>query len=640
MPVVNNYTYFKGKLDRGEVDEHKKPKYEKLLSEFKAYDDLMSNPDKKFVAKFKSILATLKWDNSWELKGKRVEKMFKCSTGSEANFWNIHREVEHRIEFLKRAQQPLDQTRLFIGGADGHAHDMNLNRLMDFILHEDETLESFHTTEAVRSRCSYDHMAAYLDPEVIFDYVTTMGGRNRRTRWSFSHKKHENRLNPQAGRSGYCSDMIIQADLNTDKFGRFDKDSKAFVEWEKVEKDNMLPFMECVDLVVRETTWVAFHKKHLKDSLRNLCTAEKRSCDPDRALIRGNRVFLNQDVVRKRACSTKAALLAAPDCQTRDVCTRIFEQNMKRFQEEWENLMALSIGWQFPKCLNLVWSIFELLSDSMCLVFSRPEMPYSTSSTSHYRRLDDKVSYADPTLTELITKYGLTDQEDASRGSHCEVGGAVHRVLQNQQMKDANLPAYKLQPFSFVYDCNRSLLLLCSPRDFFYTNPDLFFQVRSLLATVSRECLCSSDDLVQRMNDPEDSFFGDHEIHALIGLEFNLEEVGGEWMHRRASLQELQEDDFPFKTSIFAEQLRANGVHFIHDGRCFYTRWPGEKWQLATVNQDGILELEAELGDEEEPATSWASSSESGDPDQSKLSRPLSDVAKRILDSDEESGEE
>ena len=632
---ANDYAHFEKKLIDGEVDESKQLKYKKLLEEFKNYEDQMSRPENMFLAKFDSILATLKPE---DVKGFEVQKMFKCYTGSEATMWNIHREVEHRIEFLKRAQQPLDHTRLFIGGADGHPHDRNLDRLMDFILLADEKLDSLQTTDAVRSRCSYHHMDAYLNPEEIFKYVTTMGGTNRRTRWTFKDNKEpeKQRLNPQAGRSGYSSDRIIQEEMNTTTFGRFDRSSRAFVDWDKVNEDAMSPFKDCVSLLVRETRWTAFYKKHLKDALRNLCSSpEKRVCDKDRALTRGNR----HAVGPKRHAPAKAALLTAPDTQTRNVCTRIFEQNMKRFQEEWENLMTLSIGWQFPNCLNLVWSILELLSDSMCLVFSRPDMPYSASSTSRYRRLDDMVSYADPELTKLITEYELSDQEEDSCTAHCDVGGSVHRMLLNQQMKDANLPAYKLQPFSFVYDCKRSLLLLASAHDFFYTNPDLFFKVRSMLATVSRECLCSSDEMVQRMNDPEDSFFGCQDIHALIGLEFNLEEIDGEWIHRRASLQELQQTDFPFKTSIFAEQVRDNGIHFIHDGRSFYTKWPGEKWNLAEVNRDGVIEIEAEA---EADTSEVVSSSDSGEPDEPDEStrqgrRRIGAPAMRLLESDSES---
>ena len=589
-----NASFFLQCLRNGLVTKHKEVDFEANLKVLFEMEEQAS----ELEAKMKTILSKA---------GGRVRNMFKRTTGGEETLWSIHREIVHRIEFLKVAQAPKNDRMLFTGGdgSEGEPFDQNLDKLMDFVMHTGETSLKGISVEDFKARCDRDKWGIYMDAESIFTYLCDIGGTNRRTRWDLKHTrdKERERPNPQPGRSKYASNRIEDHEKNTSVFGRYDKDLDKFVPWTQVDPEAMRPFQECVSLLVRHETLASDDIKRMKDSLQHklIKTADKkRVSDKDRVYdeSRGNRGEASFPFPTKRSCGADAivqrAVNTAPDPQRVEAFNRFHALNIQRFQQEWSTVQHLAYSWGFHACLNMICSFIRNLKDTECMVFSMPGSTYKPVTDQH-RRLDDHVSYASPLLTKLICEYGLTDQDVVG---HRTVGGSVCKLLHNDKMKEEGLPEYVLKPFAFIFDCERATLRLTSATDFFNTNSRLFIGVRDILAQAMRAISCPIDELYENMKDPTHHFFGEHKLHPIMTLEFDVRNLEATWLTRRASLQEMQEPDFPFKSRIFAFARLEEGVSAMHDGNRFYVKYPGRGWALA--NPDGS-DIELSWPNEKKP---------------------------------------
>jgi hypothetical protein len=569
-----NAAYYTECLKSGLVIKHRETDFEANLKLLVDMEQLAS----ELEAEMETILS--------KAEG-RVRDMFKRATGGEETLWSIHREIAHRLEFLKVAQAPRKNRMLFTGGEDSknEPFDHNLDKLMDFVMHTGETSLSGISVEDFKARCNRDKWSIYMDAESIFTYMCDMGGTNRRTRWDLKHApdKERERPNPQPGRSTYASNRISDHEKNTSVFGRYDKTLGRFVPWTRVDPQAMRPFQECVALLVRHETLASDDIKRMRDRLGNSLVKaadKKRVSDKDRLYdeSRTNGAGASFPFPTKRNCGSDAivqrAVNTAPDSQRVEAFNRFHALNIQRFQQEWSTFQHLSYAWGFDTCLQIGWTIVRELKDSECLVFSMPGSTYKPVTEQH-RRLDDHVSYASPLLTKLITQYGLTDQDVVG---HRTVGGSVCKILQNEKMKEEGIPEYVLKPFAFIWDCKCALIRLTSATDFFNTNSAKFIRVRDILATVMRAVSCPIDELYEKMKDPAHHFFGERVVHPLVKPKFDVDELQATWVRRRASIQEMQEPDFPFKTRIFAFAWLEDGMSAMHDGKSFYVRYPGHGW--------------------------------------------------------------
>lgn len=561
--------YYRQLLRDGYVEEDKKIRFEGLLAELIKCEQLAKQLDGD-LDKWFSKIDKKKTTES----GLNICCMFKRTTGCEETLWNVHREVAHRYEFLKMAQSPLENRMLYTEGSDSKPFDKNLDRLMDFVKNVDQSSLRGFTATALAERCRKDKWESiFFDPDQILTYLSTHGGNNRRTRWDLTHNKGKTRDRPntQPGKCGYSSNHICDEDKNTADFGRYDGKSGTFVEWGRVDEKAMTPYKQCIRTIV-DREKVAYDSKCVRDRMKNM-TKDKKKRDAV-----GDRFALSSQPKGKRCAGPAAAarlvLKIATDAEGGAKCNRYAAQNIQRFEDEWATLVRLAQSWRFHGCLNTVWTVVRMLSDSGCMVFSMPGSVYKPMASQHHRRLDDNVSYADPELTKLILECGLTDHDCI--GSRT-VNGAVCKVFKREEME------YILKPFAFIFDCETAMLRLTSATDFLNVDVKLFIRVRNILAQVTRGCgFEPPEEMGRRMNNPTDVFFGNHELHPLMKLEINFELLGSKRIHRRATLQELQDKNFPslYKTILFASKQIEGGPFVIHNGTTFYAKYPDRDWAL------------------------------------------------------------
>ena len=548
-----------------------------------------------------------------DAKIKEVNRMFKNTGGNkDSNIWNLNREFAHRLEFLSRGMNP-DSNNIFeIGGGNSGGHDSNLDRLMDFVLLEgQESLENLEMDD-FKKRCEKSNWNRYFDPDVIYTYLTTTGGRNRRIKWDQCNSGGgKPRSQGQAGRSGYASNLLIESQRNTKDFGRWN--GREFVSWDPINREIFAMFRGCVEVFVkREITKI--DQKAFRDKLGNMLPKGKgaRRADGDAVLCSKHKdTLVSQFQTTKRQATTPliGALRATSQEQTKDTqaaCQAILENNVQIIHQDWELLISLCTSLTFCVTTNAVHDIIRMLMNSMCMVFSTSDQNgrecYNTSIEC-YRRLDDSISFADVELTRLINDYGLTDQDYV--GS-MQVKGSNYKRFHNQAMKDAGLPEYRLQPYCFVFECETTILRFCSAHDLHNTDYRMFLRLRNVLAGIRSGCTGGSvEELQARMEDPHDEFFGTQPLRPLLGHHF-VPERRCRWLHRRASLQEMQEDSFPYKNCIFRSNALTASTTLVTDGHTLFKKTPRKEWkaietgkagEAGEVGAFGVLEIDS---DEEE----------------------------------------
>ena len=595
---VRDVDYFQQQLEQlNELGEGNTIEFEADLKIFTTLQSEFVTLDKEL----KGFFSQIQQENPGPF-GKATVFMFKNTCGGEKNVWSFQREVAHRLEFLRMAQDSASNRMLFTEGCKAQPFDENLDRLMDFVILTGNGEQSLRgvSTEDLKLRCKKDKWETnFFNPDEIFDYVCNHGGDNRRTQWKPSVDNASDRPNPQAGRSKYCSNGIKPDDRGTSAFGRYDKHLSEFVPWEKVDSRAVRPYRACVKTLVNHEM-LSYERTLLRDKLGNAVAKRKRPTDRDRALCANPphpraSSFIASQRANNHASVHQRALDTVPDAQGHAKCNRYFAQNIRRFQQEWETLVCLGQSSRFPRCLNMIWTLTRMLKDSACMVFSMPGAVYRPVTDQH-RRLDDNVSYADPELTKLILDHSVTDADFLE---HRTFNGAVCKVFQNEQMKREGL-VYTMKPFAFIFDCETAMLRLTSARNLYNVDVGLFYSLRNILAQIARGCgLASAEEMVRRMDDPVDPFFGDQPLAPLMKfeLEINVESLGVKWIHRRATLQELNDEGFPYKTDIFASKQIEDGPLVLHDGTTFYAKYP-ERDFLRLEPDGGMIVLDW-VGEEE-----------------------------------------
>jgi hypothetical protein len=564
--------YYKELKEYGGVKDNRKVDFDASLVELGQWEERGANLRRKLDEWFSKIDK----DASTSEAAINIRRMFQRSTGCEETFWSVQCELAHRLEFLKMAQEPLENRMLFTEDVPDKPFDSNLDRLMDFVKAEGETSLLGFSAVQLAARCNKDRWDTnYFDPDKIWTYLSTYGGSNRRTRWDIGHNsdRKRDRPNGQPGRSRYSSNNLCVSDKNTQSYGRYDKNTGEFVPWRGVDVAAMYPFKGCVRTLV-ELEQVAYESKSLRDRLKYMTKGQTKRGPVEKRL--------NAHSYQPKAKAVKAAkelVLEHPTGAEGGVkYNRCAVQNIQRFESEWGTLVRLAQSWRFPGCLNTVWTLVRMLSATGCMVFSMPGSVYKPA-LGHHRRLDDNVSYADPELTKLILEDGLTDEHFTGIRA---VNGACCRVFSNAKMKREG-GEYILKPFAFIFDCETAMLRLTSATDFLNTDVKLFIRVRNILSQVTRGCgFDLPEEMRKRMNNPTDMFFGNHELHPLMKLEINFELLGSKRIHRRATLQELHDESFPslYKTIIFASKQIEGGPFVIHNGATFYAKYPDRDWVL------------------------------------------------------------
>ena len=104
--------------------------------EFEADLKIFTTLQSEFVTldkELKGFFSQIQQDNPGPF-GKETVFMFKSTCGGEKNVWSFQREVAHRLEFLRMAQDSASNRMLFTEGCNAQPFDENLDKLMDFVI--------------------------------------------------------------------------------------------------------------------------------------------------------------------------------------------------------------------------------------------------------------------------------------------------------------------------------------------------------------------------------------------------------------------------------------------------------------------------------------------------------------------------
>ena len=103
------------------------------------------------------------------------------------------------------------------------------------------------------------------------------------------------------------------------------------------------------------------------------------------------------------------------------------------------------------------------------------------------------------------------------------------------------------------------------------------------------------EELQARMEDPHDEFFGTKPLRPLLGHHF-VPERRCRWLHRRASMQEMQEESFPYKNCIFRSNALTASTTLVTDGYTLFKKTPRGRWKAVETGKAGEAGEVGEVG--------------------------------------------
>ena len=548
------------------------------------------------------------YDNNPSNGGKLTnpDKLNSCTV-------TFQEELYFRTTMLKRARSMAMRKagdKLKIGKSETFAHDLNLDKLMDFIMRPgDEGTLSNLSQEEVQSRVEESKNPVLLNAKNIVDYIC--GPKiQRRFEWvkrtevekqkeEFDKgKKHPRKT---AKDPGYCSNNLQDKDRKDPTLGYYVWEAQRFLPWIRAKHEDLDDFLPALHLMVVYADLL--DKSNIAtDHASNLTKqAPPRLKDPDASLVSRlpppTKPVLNGFVMsNSKKPKMQDIMVDKTVCaQMQTVLCKIQNDKSKIFDTIW-NSFSDHVGMKITICMNVMFDIVRSLLNSNAMVFSdRDGFKYDPTSRVTYRSLNDNMSYADEELRFLVRKYHLTD-------AHGTIDTATEKkVFCTPKMKKAGL-RYELPPYVFYFDTKYQVLKLAEDgaKHFVTHYSTLYLKVAQWLFNLHTQYAHDYVQMIERMDDPKDPVYAKVDFLPLIKPFTDLEPYSKLMRCKRASFDDLEDASFPYPNNIFMDVTGDNRLVTNGDKKGCYI----------TDGTNGWVRMEPAEGEEEVFFNPWSTDNE------------------------------
>lgn len=515
----------------------------------------------------------------------------------KSKFWTLKHELEHRWEFLKRARIKLK----FHFNGSGPKYDKNLDKHFDFIMREEDggTLEHLSDEDLFgpNGRLHESQDVSIMNPIEALKYVSS-NKVQRRTFWIMKNEvekvtgRQQKGLQPkrwQPGQTGYCSSNLLDSDVDTNDFGYYVWQQKVFLPWEHIDNvfEDLVPFKEALDImsnyIMQKTT-----SGNERDRVKNLNSSnDTRDRNPDRTFADAGPLRTAVAAKPKPSVETlKANAFSAVSSINKSFMTL----KMSDFEKKWSRMVTFSaLG--LPKYQNAVWTVVRILHSTNSLVFSNPgQFEYDPKSQSPFRSADEILSYADEEFANLVTNFDLKDSD--GKLSLCK----SFKVFMNEKMKREGLPAYKLKPYSFIFNSKTHIIKLAEngAANLFCHHRHLYYAVDTILNEIVHKLATTERELKRRIlvGEDDDEVYGSEEQLRPLVLPFlNFSEEVHDFRlkrrrFKRASFRDLENPQFPYRDRIFLEAMLCS-TRIVSDGKDVFAYFEQSGWEKQESDEAG-----------------------------------------------------
>lgn len=526
----------------------------------------------------------------------------------ESKVWGVKHELEHRLEFIKR--QRAKNSSLHFNGID-KTYDKNLDKLFDFIIREEDggTLEHLDYDDLFgpNGRLHENQYTKILDPMEALIYVSSKKVQ-RRTFWLMKDQVQQAEKNRKmgkppksrwrAGDTGYCSANLLEKDIDTDVFGYYVHQIDTFIPWKHVDnvREDLEPFEEALKIM---SNYIMQREKSAltRDYVRRKGEAKTtRLRNPDS-------IFAQQRGPRKgpAIANSKPSIYTLKKNAIDAVSTinkSFMALKMNEFEKKWSKMVTYSaLG--LPKYQNAMWTVVRVLHSTTSLVFSNPgQFEYDPKSQFPFRSVDETISYADETFTNLITNFDINDGD--GKLSPCK----SFKVFMNQKMEREGVSAYKLRPYAFIFNSKTHIIKLVDngAASLFYHYRHLYYAVDDIMSEIVNKLATTERELKRRILDCEkdDEVYGrEEQIHPLVlpFLNFHEEVCNLRLKKRRlkrASFSDLEDRQFPYRDRIFLDAMLCS-TRIVSNGIDIFAYFDQSGWEKQEFYGAGT-ETELQVG--------------------------------------------